>query len=337
MNDILTVIFGAGASYDCVVSYSRDPNNKSSIPLTDKLFDTRYYEILDKYPGARGIGQVFKRKAFRDRNLTLEQYLRELLTKTDDKDLQTNVGQIPLYLRELIGEAGKETLDRQGSTGYEELIDHLAGLQYKTIILITLNWDLLLDRALQNRVHMRFVNHDMSSYLGHRKRWYLIKFHGSVNWVKKLPFGKISSKGDPLETVTSLDPNGSLIKNTPTEFLDDFRFTDGSNFFFPVMVLPHDQQKIHICPDSHYQILKSFLPKCQELWIIGNSMRDQDIVEVIERYARSVKHLKLVDYFQDQHGDLANDYEDRIRRRFFQEAGLVRCYDGFRRFVEELP
>ena len=335
MDDVLTVIFGAGASHDCVTSHNRRPNVQSHIPLTDGLFDTPYFNILDKYPGARGIGQFFKRRVNHGGHITLEEYLRERLAETDDKELQVNIRQMPSYLRELIGTAGNETLQEQGTTGYEDLIDHLAKSSYKTIALITLNWDLLLDRALQNRVHMKIINHDMGAYLDHRGRWNYIKFHGSVNWVKKIPVTQVIQVGDPLRGIASLEPSSELVKGARVEFVDELGFYDNDYYFLPVMVLPHDQKKSYICDESHYEALKTLLPRSSDLWIIGSSMVDADILKLLKSYAIRVQHVTLVNYFRDQKGEQAESYFERIRS-LFPNAGFVKRYHGFRHFVEEL-
>lgn len=54
MSNFLTVIVGAGASYDCVADGATDYDGSWRPPLTSNLFDLRpgFSEILQKYPRA---------------------------------------------------------------------------------------------------------------------------------------------------------------------------------------------------------------------------------------------------------------------------------------------
>ena len=57
---LLTVILGAGASYDCIVQHSSNAERAPRLPLTDELFSARFHPILSKYPGVGGRAHVFR-------------------------------------------------------------------------------------------------------------------------------------------------------------------------------------------------------------------------------------------------------------------------------------
>ncbi len=339
----IVVIFGAGASHDCFVNHNRKlssipvgesvESSNPKLPLTDGLFDLKGYEqILSQYRGAETIGHIFKRERSNNEKLTFEEFLKQLLRKTQDVELQRNIREVPIYLREIIGTISNDIRIMYGQTGYLDIVDYLAGSDYQKIVLITLNWDLLLDWALEDRIQLRFK--DSESYVRSNKRWFYVKLHGSVDWVRKLNTAHIiSADEDALHKITSIGSDDEIFKKG--QFVIDRRFEmgDAGHFKYPIMVLPHAEQKKHICPDEHISAVTPILEKCEEAWIIGNSMNDGDIVELMKKTSNNVSKVKVVD--AEISKEQRNHHRYRIKQ-CFPKADLQEQYMTFKVFAESI-
>ena len=307
MAKTLVVIFGAGASHGCRPEYEVVSGYKVRIPLTNGLFRVpnanhsaieEARNILLKYSGADVVGSLFERGYRKKPELSLEDYLKELIAGKNENRIR-NVREVPFYLRELIGTLCKHIRQEYRQTDYTLLIDYLDNSDYEKIVLITLNYDLLLDWALRDVVHWRAE--DMDSYLAHQGKWYYIKLHGSINWIKMLDRRKLRDKckGTELELLTSFDPNEDFVHSLPIQFNDNqYSYSLGSGYetlLFPVMVLPFGQEKKHICPENHIEKIKPLLQEAEDFWIIGNSMQDSDICDLLSKNAVSAKNVQIID------------------------------------------
>jgi len=199
MSGILTIIFGAGASFDCRPEYQH-AQGLPRLPLTDSLFLTsprdasefgeQKRNILGHYERASALGYNFHRQQ-PSGTKSLEEFLKDPIHRKRP-NLLRNVREVPFFLRELIGQQSLSIKSRFGQTDYSVLLYHLEKSRYEKIILITLNYDLLLDWALENVAQMRLV--DLESYVGHQERWYYLKYHGSVSWVRYINKSKVGDK-----------------------------------------------------------------------------------------------------------------------------------------------
>ena len=338
LNKTLTVIFGAGASHDCIVKHNRKPlptkNFVAKLPLTDDLFDIEGYQpILSAYRGAEAVGHIYKRNRSVNKKETLEEYLKTLFKNSPDKNLHMNIRQVSFYLRNVIGNICTDVREQFGQTAYMDVVDYMASSDYSKIVLITLNWDLLLDWALYDRAGFRYKSLD--SYVNHDDRWHYIKLHGSVNWIKRVRMGDLSGKktDEPLDLITSVDPNGPIVKGAEFQFDNNFHYSDGAYFRYPIMMLPHAEEKKHICPPNHLEAILSILEECEEFWVIGNSMKDVDITSLLKGVCKKASRIKIVDAPISPNEKNAHKY--RIQQCFLK-ADFQRQYISFKQFAEKI-
>lgn len=344
MSKILTVIFGAGASFDCQNIYNAQ-SRRVRIPLTNGLFtvpdiDVVHFghqkEILKKYKGADVVGHLFERqKTSGIKNL--EEFLRDLL-KTGTDNTKKNLRQIPFYLRELIGDFGEMVRDEFRQSDYINLIHYLDISRYGKIILITLNYDLLLDWALENALHANLTTFD--SYLGHQNRWFYLKYHGSVNWFYEIK-GNLSpgsTRKEKLDWLCEIQPNSDILKEAEKKISKGhYELSSDSGFkflFYPIMVLPNAEEKSHICPDNHIEAVRPFLNECEDFLVIGNSMQDLDIMELLKREARKAKKVFVVDRIVER--ERANELNHRVYLAFPRAEIQSELEIGFANFVTNL-
>lgn len=168
------------------------------------------------------------------------------------------------------------------STKYDTLVRRVIESTFDWVMFISLNYDLLLDRALE-----RYLPHDftsMDSYAPKKRKWCLIKPHGSVNWARETDtypsfrneFAKKPhfSRGSVIKVIMR-GSNGYYVPNeTPKE--------GPRTFLYPQLVIPADQPKSFACPSSHIKRAKDFIKDCHTFVFIGFSGNDDDIARLLE-------------------------------------------------------
>ncbi len=294
----LTVLTGAGASHDCAWSEIAELAPEYQPPLTNQLFEPRgsFNAILHNYPGAEALSDEIRTKLM-DRDASLESILKEIESR-EPLALRKQYWQIPLYLQELLGAVSTQYV-RTGGTRYDTLVSSILRSPFERVMFLTLNYDLLLDRALQKLYGVSFS--DLSAYCPKERDWSLIKLHGSVNWGRKLQSPKTGVRGHSTLLLNSLSSEPTF--ETDIEILkghqEGSRFV-GSTFFYPALAIPLGEKrgKDFVCPQDHLDYTVSFLSNCSNFLIIGFSGLDQHILELFQDVQR-VDTLKIVNESRD--------------------------------------
>ncbi len=186
---MLTVIFGAGASYDSEpitarldfdgAQYEREQFRP---PLTNELFDPN--RVWFKQPPQNTVTTVLSRIRRGVQNGTLEETLEQLKTEVDAyPDRWRNLVGVQDWLVRILTDISKEWLTQlRNETCYVDLVDRLLRWQFETsspINVITFNYDTLFESAVRT-VTDKARYGDFSHYMGKDIR--LFKPHGSVDW-----------------------------------------------------------------------------------------------------------------------------------------------------------
>src|SRR5213592_520388 len=145
MAERLVILLGAGASYDCVDTERNLVEPGWRPPLVNQLFDARstFDEILNRYPGARALADQI-RTALQQQK-PLEELLRDMVGGPT-LALRRGIWEVPLYLQELLGEVSARYV-RAGSTKFETMLATVMASSFQQILLLTVNYDLFVERA----------------------------------------------------------------------------------------------------------------------------------------------------------------------------------------------
>lgn len=122
----LTVLLGAGASYDCASSPTSVVKDEFRPPLVKELFKNRpgFNNILTKYPKAEALSETIRaRLANHENSENLETILRELDSE-ESIYLKKRLWEVPLYLQELLGEVSEHYVE-SGGTRFDTLISEI--------------------------------------------------------------------------------------------------------------------------------------------------------------------------------------------------------------------
>jgi hypothetical protein len=169
----VAVIFGAGASHDCVDLPVEDVLSDARPPLTTDIFDVKFGRFFEPYRDASALVATIKAQ-LRD-GRTLEAILRDF-SQTSVLHRHAPFSQLPLYLRDLFAWVENYT---RNPTSYSHLANELIG-EFQRVVFVTLNYDRLLEKVLSGPALGGPIR-AIEDY--DRPRWLLAKLHGSVEWV----------------------------------------------------------------------------------------------------------------------------------------------------------
>jgi hypothetical protein len=315
----LFIVLGAGASYDCVAlktdADEPDPsvtrvNVQYRPPLAKDLFSSghAFDEILRKYPLATALSEEIRsrlRKSSEEQNATLEEILNELQS-SPSLDTRRQVWEIPLYLQELLWTMSDKYVET-GGTKFHTFVRRVLDSSFDRVLFLTLNYDLLLDRAISDHTRQKFLT--MESYSPSGRKWALVKAHGSVNWGKPItnhtiPRGASSAIAE-YQFISTLNSEPEFSEDTVVlhrdrvpwhlSFEPEFRFGEvPGNFLYPWMALPAKGKKEFFCLEQQVQHAKSFLSRCTHFLFLGFSGLDPHVIGLFREVQRPAQKLMVV-------------------------------------------
>lgn len=296
MREDLTVILGAGASTGSVEP-GKTSQNPVIPPITKDLFSTRYEGILDKY------GDVLASMGSISHDLedgkSLEDYIKDRLgTYGHYASLKNHrrrsLNQLPLYLQHLFSHISKSLGLK---THYHRFVHDLFDKDINTTFL-SLNYDLLIDRALEKAENNKFTG--FGNYTNQQQRWVLIKLHGSVNWFRHITRFSYPGMERKLDNWKVIVRNMNLLKDLSKDivFLNlDSQFEDGFNGkipCYPVLAIPNTEYSPIFPIDEQRQLLEKRLHGCENFLFIGFSAWDEDVLNILNQNVNKVRNLLII-------------------------------------------
>jgi hypothetical protein len=312
----LVVVLGAGASFDCA-SDAVAKNVDLQAPLVTQLFDKRFQEVLHAYPLAEQVAPDI-RVAVESGQVALEKYLLEELRESSHDHLRRRYQAVPLYLQHLFYEISR------GYTKHPDNYDRLIteALRLDRVTFVTLNYDILLDE----RLAIDQAIDSLRDYVDPRRRWSLVKLHGSINWGRRvyratleddgilaLGFqraprtfaGDFAVLGEDIQT----DPEIELRSGDLEEMRAEWRVDDTASasfvgvgrrrlgdLYFPALAAPLGEADEIVCPRDHVSHVATQLATMPalNLLVIGYSGIDQEVLGLIKSAGKPVRSLKVV-------------------------------------------
>lgn len=297
------VIFGAGASYDCIPKYYNGVASYETRlwepPLTKDIFADRksFLDIRKKYVGADDLS------AEANIQNNIEEFLGRIMKIGKDKKDEYRTRQIihtHYYLTSLF-QTISENYFAFGNTNYSALLGFIKDYcinKNEEVCIITFNYDTLLEKALERSSIIEFENIDSYINNEHIK---LIKWHGSCNWAVKI-VGELSkdillhalnktpgSKPDTIKYLNSFPqfPNVSPgITFCKEGFIPDKLIDPNLNnweFYYPHIAIPMVSKTDNLIPDNHLQIAEETLKKSDEILIIGWKGAEKKFQDLLEK------------------------------------------------------
>src|SRR2546421_10129023 len=185
---MLTVIFGAGASYDS--NPSRKPVAVTAAeayrpPLADQLFGDRklFAEAIAKFERFHAIIPRLRHTEGR----TVENVMQELQAEaSEDPERHRQLAAVRYYLQYMLWECTRHWKDQaKGISNYKRLLDQIRHRRkdHEIVYLATFNYDTLLEDAMPG---IGLTIGGFPDYIGGHAHYKVIKLHGSVNWARQI-------------------------------------------------------------------------------------------------------------------------------------------------------
>jgi hypothetical protein len=333
---MLMVIIGAGASFDS--SADHQPGSLSinyRPPLANNLFqDGGLFRLArDQFPEFHALIPQINPSPGR----SLEEALQKLQDESSGNPKRVQqLTAIKYYLQEVFRSLiPKWQAEIGGVTNYQALIEQINNYRAHNpgpILLVTFNYDTLLEAALKSECGMEFkVANDYISGVNF-KLFKLFKLHGSENWGRFVRSGPVGLSGranlNPWALPHEMIKHAALLK-----FTDDYIVT-GSGLpykgppLYPAIAIPVVNKEIFECPQTHIGELAALIPSVTKVLTIGWRASELHFLKMLH----SLKKIDLVAVAGTVHE--AQEALDKIRG-LGMTVGKHEVFPGFSPSVSE--
>jgi hypothetical protein len=267
MGPTLLVILGAGASYD---SFARIPapgqflGSEWRPPLANQLFESRWGLYIQQFPQMHAIIPELERQ-----DSDVEHLLEKFQNESKEHPRRNNqLVAIRYYLQTML----ENCLDNwqtatRGVTNYKVLLDLIEHRVRGQKILVSFNYDTLLEEAMDSSIGIRIT--ELSDYV--KNDYKIAKIHGSINWVHKVEGPLINVKRSPAliseevidkASELKIDQSFHLIQRHRIPVLDD-------KPTIPALSIPVASKSDYEAPNEQTEALVECLPEITKVVVIG--------------------------------------------------------------------
>ena len=324
----LLVILGAGASYD---SFARIPapgrfvGSEWRPPLANQLFESRWGPYIQQFPQMHAIIPELERE---DSNV--EQLLEKFQSESKEHPRRNNqLVAIRYYLQMML----ENCLDRwqtatRGVTNYKVLLDLIEHRLRGQKILVSFNYDTLLEEALDSSVGIRIA--ELSDYV--KSDYKIVKIHGSMNWVHRVEAPLINVKRSPeLVSAEVIDKASELkiyhsfhlVERHRIPVLDD-------KPTIPALSIPVASKSDYEAPIEQTKALTECLPEVTKVVVIGWRGAESQFSSTLAATAGK-NHLQFM--VVSQNDESAGKICERINSSF-RELGRTATYANCRGWIQ---
>lgn len=297
---MLMVIFGAGASYDCVSS--RPPTNwppehhPYRLPLANQLFDDRgiFNKWINNFPKCKPIIPYLREAS---QNGLVERELEKLQAQgVDYPDRYRQIAAVQFYLQCILWECevGLKKDPGWSVTNYVTLLDQIESWRKtEPVCLTTFNYDTMLENALR---HVGVNINGLQDYIS-SENYKIIKLHGSIDWAHS-----VVTLIEEIENRDGLDVANELIERANNlDIRKDFNMVKqypstkkGEVALFPALAIPVETKQNYECPLQHLDVLNKVIPKVTKILLIGWHATETHFVQLLGEKLPKDVHVMTV-------------------------------------------
>jgi hypothetical protein len=339
---MLMVILGAGASYDSSQEYRPVENWRVDEwwrpPLAKDLFLDRHHQlgtIITTYPKLSPILPLLREPP---KGKSVEEFLEAL--QGESKDYSERLRQllsVRYYIRDLLWQTTNQWIARtNGITNYAPLLDQILR-RHKSddpVCLVTFNYDLLLENALQT---FDFKKRQPADHLDSHPIFKVFRLHGSVAWARFVEFPV-----NPQLSPAGLIDSASSLKLSNEYALWTFGPTENGRLIVPAIAIPVQTktEETFECPPQHLERLKELTKSVTKILIIGWQAREAHFLNMLRTRLPLLEHImvvtanahdatKVLTYFKGQLGHVASKATTNVVNAGFTDFVLNEEGDEF--------
>jgi len=286
---MLTVIFGAGASYD---SNPSRPPVKSAVdrfrpPLANDLFADRDFFASTVALIERIQPVVPRLRHTAGKNV--ESVLRELQDEAAQyPERHRQLMAVRYYLQCMLSKCEQSwKVEARGVSNYRSLLDEIAHWRQGTgaVCLVTFNYDTLLEDAMSS---VGGTIKELNDYVFGNPAYRCFKLHGSVDWARivetTLPsypdHNNWAVARNHIDRAATLKITNDFVRITeyPCGMWQD-RFA-----LVPAIAIPVEQKSYFECPADHLHELARLLPETDRLLLIGWRATEDHFLKLLTKH-----------------------------------------------------
>ncbi|MFK7822810.1 MAG: SIR2 family protein [Oligoflexales bacterium] len=291
---------------DCYIPGVSTLNGNHKIwkpPLVHEIFDTRFSQVQNNFPMCSGLVSEARFDS-KEPGFNLESFMEE---KWSSKIHEIRVQRLSLllYLHGLFRRIGKLYFQKDSNpvSAYTFFLQKLIQKpNTDSIVLLNLNYDTFLDKAIENITSQQLDNVD--NYLNINNKINYFKLHGCVNWGRKylngpspnLPFSKVIQLISHTDWDSNLDDYIRVIEgNFGGEIKSHNKV---SELLIPAMVLPLPSKYEFLMPKIHKDRLSCLSKDSEKIKLIvcGYGGKDKDANDLLQEIKSRIKEWYLVDF-----------------------------------------
>jgi hypothetical protein len=293
---MLTVVFGAGASYDSIPSRPPGRHEEPQTrwyrpPLANELFGDReiFADAISRFDRLQPVIPRLRHTAGKN----VETALRKLQDEaTDYPERKKQLMAVRYYLHHSLWdcEAQWRTLAK-GVTNYKTLLDDIARWRQpnEEVCLVTFNYDTLLEDALPS---IGLTIKELSDYVFGSVWYKVFKLHRSVNWARVLRTHPHYQRNDHWAVARA-----NIERADQVEATDKFVRVDehpcgilpGGLGLIPAIAIPVEQKSYFECPSDHLRELERLLPHTERMLLIGWRATEQHFLNLPQKHVTDLR------------------------------------------------
>jgi hypothetical protein len=317
---MLTVIFGAGASYD---SDPDDPPTPGRIrhkrpPLSRELFADRFGYAVDRYRACRPLIHDLRRlPAGASIEEELDRLTQEAEAGKGNLRLRRQLMAIRYYLADVVSRSTTEWSEEfHGVTNYSILANRLDAWSTATderILWVNFNYDILFEEGLHDVTGFR--EQDLKSYVGALQRHLVVKPHGSANWLH-----------DAIDDDPQVNYNGSgewlsqlVVDRLPyitigSEFAIGGWLVAHGRAAIPAITIPIREKVAFECPQDQFDALLDGLAQTTRLLVVGWAGNEENFLALCREKLKGRYRVQIVCGDAKASNDTSNMLKSRMVR-----------------------
>jgi hypothetical protein len=300
VGSMLTVILGAGASYDSDPADPPAPDRTrhKRPPLSNQLFADRFGYAVDRYRACRPLIHDLRHLPA---GASIEEELDRITQKAEagrgDLRLRRQLMAIRYYLADVVSRSTREwSAEFYGVTNYSILVNRLdawATSAGERILWVDFNYDSLLEEGLRDVTGFR--DDELANYVGSLERHVVVKPHGSANWVH------LANDDDPQ---INYNGSGEWISQLVVDRLP--HITIGSEFVVgnwlnangrpavPAITIPIREKVAFECPTGQFNALVNGLGQTNRLLVIGWAANEENFLALCRQNLKGPYRVQIV-------------------------------------------
>lgn len=247
---------------------------------------------------------------------------------------QREFASVRFYLRDLLFEVSNRWRDATSSvTNYGPLIGEILRHTKKNepICLVTFNYDLLLDRALES---FDYHAQEPENQFKAPQILYLFKPHGSVDWARRLVVHADNwvRPEHLIDNVGTITLTSQYVRVANPENRQEW---PNGKPPFPAIAIPfQNKTDSHFeCPPHHLTVLCELLPYVRKILIIGWQASEAHFLSLLRSNLRGVTHLMVVGRDSADSDRVLQHFVGEIARTMHPNFQCYKGQGGFTNFI----